>query len=321
MIEQKLSVIVGIYNPPLDLFERCVESIIQQTYKNLEIILLDDGSTNGAGIICDNFAQEDKRIRVIHQENYGAHAKFEVGYNLVTGDYATIVDNDDFLELNYYEQMMRVANEKHVDVVDSGFIHHDFRTNKITTRFVGEYFEYNNMEDILLNLQKKSWVDAWCRIVKKECLKQKEDFELLDRIEFINAKSFVHIPYAGYHWCERKGSTSTSRLNQWNFDILEKKQNPENNRLTLEKYPFLKEQLLRSKINSLIGAYDKAINTSKPRTKYEEKILQKFKTYLEYDKNFAKSLNGMNFIKYYLVTHKMLYLLSYINKKLNLVKR
>ncbi|WP_368651630.1 glycosyltransferase family 2 protein [Lactococcus raffinolactis] len=320
-MNKKLSVIVGVYNPPLDLLSRCIESIINQTYKNLEIILLDDGSTNGAEIACDDFAQNDDRVRVVHQKNYGAHAKFEIGYDLVTGDYATIVDNDDFLELDCYEHLMCVANERDVDVVDAGFIHHDFRTGTITPRYVGTAFEYDNMKDILLNLQNTWWVDAWCRIVKKECLKHNEDFELLDRIEFIDAKCFVHIPYAGYHWCERQGSTSTSRLNDWNFDILKKKQCTSNINLTLEKYPFLKEELLKSRLNSLIGAYDKAVNTTRPRTNHEEEILEQFRNYLKVDREFMSQLKVIDKVKYFAVTHGLLYWPAILNHKLNIIKR
>lgn len=102
----KISIIVPVYNVEEYLAE-CLESIINQTYKNLEIILIDDGSTDKSGAICDEYSQRDSRIKVIHQENKGIGATRNVGLSHVTGEYIGWVDSDDIIDKNMYEVLMK----------------------------------------------------------------------------------------------------------------------------------------------------------------------------------------------------------------------
>lgn len=96
MMKPLVSVIVPIYNVEAYL-EKCLNSILSQSYENLEIILVDDGSSDGCGGICDRYAQVDSRIRVIHQENQGVSAARNAGLEIMNGDYAMFVDADDWL--------------------------------------------------------------------------------------------------------------------------------------------------------------------------------------------------------------------------------
>ncbi len=105
----KLSVFVPVYNVELYL-RRCLDSIINQTYKNLEIILVDDGSTDSSGIICDEYAKKDTRIKVLHKENGGVTSAKSVGVENATGDYITFVDGDDYIKLTAYETLLACAN-------------------------------------------------------------------------------------------------------------------------------------------------------------------------------------------------------------------
>ena len=98
----KVSVIVPVYNVE-KYIRRCLDSIISQTYKNLEIIIVDDGSTDNSGKICDKYALEDTRIQVIHKENEGIVSARKVGILRATGEYTTIVDSDDWVESRAYE--------------------------------------------------------------------------------------------------------------------------------------------------------------------------------------------------------------------------
>lgn len=111
-----ISVIVPIYNvaPYLKI---CVESILQQTYKCLEVILVDDGSTDGSAQICDDFAVADTRVKVIHQNNMGLVCARQNGVNLATGDYATYVDGDDWIEKSTYEQLVAVLIDTEADII------------------------------------------------------------------------------------------------------------------------------------------------------------------------------------------------------------
>ncbi len=97
--------------------ERCITSIINQTYKNLEIILVDDGSKDRSGLMCDEYAKKDERIKVVHKENNGAAAARNTGLEISTGDYIAFVDSDDYIDLNMYEDMMKINQQYDCDIV------------------------------------------------------------------------------------------------------------------------------------------------------------------------------------------------------------
>ena len=120
MTEQKISVIVPIYNVE-DYLERCIESICRQTYRNLEIILVDDGSTDSSGAICERYAAHDRRIRVIHQKNGGLVSARKLGLKASAGDYIGFVDGDDYLEPEMYAALLGIMCRENVDFVHSGY--------------------------------------------------------------------------------------------------------------------------------------------------------------------------------------------------------
>ena len=100
----KISIIVPVYNIEKYISE-CIESIINQTYKNLQIILVDDGSTDKSGIICDEYARKDTRINVIHQKNGGLVSARKSGLRNVEGEFVGFVDGDDYIEPDMYENL------------------------------------------------------------------------------------------------------------------------------------------------------------------------------------------------------------------------
>lgn len=116
----KLSVIVPVYNVEVYI-RRCLDSIINQTYKNLEIILVDDGSTDKSGLICDEYALIDDRIKVIHKKNGGIVSARQAGIWCATGEYTTNVDSDDWIEKNAYEFMVEKLEEYHPDMLVIGY--------------------------------------------------------------------------------------------------------------------------------------------------------------------------------------------------------
>ena len=115
----KLSVIVPIYNVE-KYIRKAIESVVKQTYKNLEIILVDDGSTDNSGLICDEYAEKDERIRVIHKENGGIVSARKTGIDIATGDYAVNVDPDDWIECDAYDNVMKIVDKYHPDIVVFG---------------------------------------------------------------------------------------------------------------------------------------------------------------------------------------------------------
>lgn len=114
-----LSIIVPIYNVE-PFLRQCLDSIIGQTYRNLEIILIDDGSPDKCGAICDEYATKDNRIIVMHKKNGGVQAARNDGIATATGEWITFVDSDDWLELDYYERLFSALDNRHADVFCSG---------------------------------------------------------------------------------------------------------------------------------------------------------------------------------------------------------
>ena len=110
-----VSIIVPVFQVEKYL-EKCISSIIAQTYKNLEIILVDDGSTDNCPAICEQFQREDDRIKVIHQENGGLSHARNVGLEVARGDYIGFVDSDDWIEPNMYENLMSALQESGADI-------------------------------------------------------------------------------------------------------------------------------------------------------------------------------------------------------------
>lgn len=116
-----ISVIVPVYNVENDL-DTCLTSIVNQSYADLEIIIVDDGSTDGSGEICDRYAAQDQRIRLIHQKNQGPSVARNRGIDIATGDYIVFVDGDDFLLPNGIERLYSICKEQNADYVQCNFL-------------------------------------------------------------------------------------------------------------------------------------------------------------------------------------------------------
>lgn len=112
---EKVTIIVAIYKSEKFL-PKLINSIIDQTYQNLEIILVDDGSPDNSGAICDEFAAKDSRIKVIHKKNGGTCEARNVGMEIATGEYMSIIDGDDWLEPDYVEYLMKLIHETRSDM-------------------------------------------------------------------------------------------------------------------------------------------------------------------------------------------------------------
>lgn len=136
-MDDLISVIVPIYRVEQYL-EQCIQSIRNQTYKNLEIILVDDGSDDQCPQICDRYAQADERIKVIHKENGGIDSARKAGILAATGKYVGYVDGDDWIEPEMYERLLMYATQYDVDVVESGAIDSWVDGEKCRTSFLQE---------------------------------------------------------------------------------------------------------------------------------------------------------------------------------------
>lgn len=136
-MEDVISVIVPIYRVEAYL-EQCIQSIRDQTYKNLEIILVDDGSDDRCPQICDDYAQEDERVRVIHKKNGGLDSARKAGILAATGKYVGYVDGDDWIEPEMYEELLNCIYKHDVDIVESGVIDSYGNQEKKRTPYITE---------------------------------------------------------------------------------------------------------------------------------------------------------------------------------------
>jgi len=209
--EPKISIIVPVYKVEPYL-RKCLDSIVNQTYRNLQIILVDDGSTDNCGKICDEYAAEDSRVEVVHQENGGVSAARNAGLALVTGDYIGWVDSDDWIEPDMYEYLLEHALQYHADIVVCGRVEH-YRDK---TLFKGwPQIEVLNTEVALRLLLKNDvmqnylWDKLWKRELFENAIfptgKTFEDIAVMHKL-FAKSDIVVCLPDAKYNYLQRNGS-------------------------------------------------------------------------------------------------------------------
>jgi glycosyltransferase involved in cell wall biosynthesis len=313
-MNNKISVVIPVYNVEKYIKE-CLDSVINQTYKNLQIILVDDGSTDNSGEICDEYASKDNRITVIHQENQGAGAAKNSGIELATGEYLSLIDSDDYIELNYYETLLSVMKNYNADVVQCLF--YNVFVNKSHKR------NYNFPSPKNRKLRTKQflfemlydWKYAvfWNKLFKTELLKnnrfpfgRKIDDEFFTYKLICNAKSIVNINDSLYNYRMRNSSVmneeSKSRLIRDRIDCFEERHNYVSNlfpKLNKDFYNHFSNYLLYNKNNckdsNMIAILDKYIE------KYpivRENILEKIIRKIKFNKFISDStiLNGEYFL-------------------------
>lgn len=220
-----VSVIVPVYNTAQYL-EQCILSICDQTCRELEIIAVDDGSTDGSGALLDELAEKDHRIRVIHQHNGGVSAARNAGIAVAHGDYLAFVDSDDLLEPDMYETLIKLAEEHQADIAHCGYkkIQLDGITKDV--QGTGRLLLQSSQEATECLLTGKYFVGSPCnKIYRRElfdgvrfetALKINEDV-LVNVLVFRKARKLVFLDVPKYHYYEREGS-SCSRTDQLRKD-------------------------------------------------------------------------------------------------------
>ena len=174
IMNAKVSIIVPVYNSESYL-DRCIKSILNQTYNEFELILVDDGSTDASGAICDEYAQKDKRIRVVHKNNTGVSDTRNEGIRLSKGKYIQFVDSDDYLEPCATWELVEAIEKYQSDIVICGY--------KLILNATGKSVCYS-YEDQVLNLSYNEYLDRfselhsrillnppWNKLYKAECIK------------------------------------------------------------------------------------------------------------------------------------------------------
>jgi glycosyltransferase involved in cell wall biosynthesis len=159
-----ISVIVPVYNVEQYLC-KCLDSILDQTFTDFELLLIDDGSPDKSGQICDEYAQKDSRIRVFHKENGGASSARNLGLDNALGEWITFVDSDDWLSEDFFNKMLYKAIEQNVDAI-----------------FCNCFFVYQNGDCIRNSIHKKNKIENGNKILNKLLIRRGVRYEIWGKI-------------------------------------------------------------------------------------------------------------------------------------------
>lgn len=237
----KISVIIPVYNVEKYL-KKCVESVLKQTIADLEIILVDDGSTDRSGRICDEYAERDSRIVVVHKKNGGLSSARNIGIEIAKSQYIGFVDSDDYIEEDMYEVLYRNIMENDADLAMCD-LYHCYEGKKIKINPIKEKFILDSEQAIKMVMEaKKTSVTAVNKLYKKELFdeirypegKLSEDaFVIIDIL--MRAKKIVFTSEQKYFYVHRKGSITTSGFKKKDLNVLEAYL--KNYKLIKENYP------------------------------------------------------------------------------------
>ena len=290
----KISVIVPVYNTEKYL-HRCVDSILAQTFTDFELLLVNDGSPDKSGEICDEYAQKDTRVRVFHKENGGVSSARNLGLENAQGKWITYVDGDDWIEPTMYEELYKKAIEDNADVVYSDL--------KMVFKDKEEYYSIAkhswDKKEMMKNYIASVWTCLVYAIVRRDVYEANnlkspthlcycEDFWLSVRL-FHFAKKISYINKAFYSYYR---VNETSRMNN-----LDKKTEKDEQTAYLETIEFFKEQ-------GVVDRYEQELSWRILKGK-QEMVLD--------------SSRHKEFLVMYPTSHKYIWTCPYINKKLKVM--
>lgn len=236
MKEKMLSIIVPVYNTEKFLCD-CIESILKQKFEKFELILVDDGSTDRSGIICDQYKKKDSRIQVIHSKNQGQSAARNLGLSMAQYDWIAFVDSDDTIEEDMYEKMLDIAFKENVSMVicSANYMSEDGKSKRnIEQKKKSPKQEVISSHQMITaklwrgSYENNLFTAPWNKVIKKELLGNQpfkegvilED-DLLANILFIKKYKIGIINEALYNWRMRKSSITHQRFDEKRAFFLE----------------------------------------------------------------------------------------------------
>ena len=292
----KISIIVPVYNAEKYL-RKCIESILNQTFKDFELILVDDGSTDSSGKICDEYALKDSRIKVIHKENGGLSSARNAGLDVAKGEYIGFVDSDDWIEMDMYGELYRLIKENNTDISVCGinnikdikYKNENLKEKIQIIKKEGEEFKKNRYGEYYLG------VSVWNKLYRKEVI---EDIRFLkDRIYedlpfgievFAKIKSYVYTSKKLYNYFQLNESTTRSKISLKHLSILKN---------TLYCYEKVSEEYKQMFLNNIVGncIYICVVVVNEKSILENKNLLKGMKEILVSNKNLIKKIEYKNF--------------------------
>lgn len=233
---KKISIIVPVYKVE-EYLNDCVESLVNQTYKNLEIILVDDGSPDNCPKLCDEWAEKDERIKVIHKQNGGLSSARNAGLEIVSGDYVFFIDSDDSIHSQTCEILLKNLEKSDADISMGSFKNvyslkdiqeKPYNFDDVSTKVYHDDEVYN----LLFNKEISLIMIACCKLYKKEIFKDlryeegkiHEDEFMIHKI-LNSCKTFVFNDAPFYNYLQRRGTITKSTYSEKRLQFLEALEN------------------------------------------------------------------------------------------------
>ena len=229
LMTEKITIIVPVYNVEHYL-DKCLDSLINQTYKNLEIIVINDGSIDNSGIICQEYAQKDNRIVYIEKENGGQSEARNMGLDRMTGSYVTFVDSDDWIELDYVEILYKKITEYQADIAVGNYYSFNETEGMYYFHIFGDSYHekvYDNVsifENLYESQEMKSFalISVWGKLYKADLVKHlRFDIGKLGEDGYLNQKIYllaektIYLNKGLYAYRQREGSSSRIWTEKW----------------------------------------------------------------------------------------------------------
>ena len=222
MIEPKISVIVAAYKVE-EYLHKCLDSILAQSYKNLEIILVDDGSPDSCGAICDEYASKENRVRVIHKANGGQSTARNAALDVAQGDYIGFIDGDDWIEHEMYQSLLDVSLKEDADIVQCGWYKVETDGSKecpFTVHFKEVYTSKQGLDELIQSQGGHLNTSVCCKLFRRDIAQKfmfspvrayEDDEYIFKTVSEATRIVCIDTPY--YNYLNREGSTMTATFN------------------------------------------------------------------------------------------------------------